>query len=128
MRRLTAEGAGDPALWSAGTSPGSGPAGRSTTFTVDASDTRLAGDLTLVYAVEEDLSDNSARIWGSESLVNPDGASICPWEGTWDAGWTTHRWTGTVKGSGDYAGLEYQFTTIGEYPQFIQVGEIVQGD
>ena len=128
VRRLTAEGAGDPGLESMDPAGVSHVQGRSTTFTVDASDPRLAGDLTLVYAVEEDLSDKSARIWGSESLVNPDGAWIGPWEGTWDAGWTTHRWKGTVKGSGDYAGLEYRFTTIGEYPRFIQVGEIVQGD
>jgi len=101
--------------------------GRSTPFTVDASDPRLAGDMTLVYAIDEDLADNSARIRGTESLVNSGGAWVGTWEGTWDAGWTTHRWTGTVKGSGDYAGLEYRFTTIGEYPRFIQVGEIVNG-
>ena len=32
-----------------------------------------------------------------------------------------------MKGSGDYAGLEYRFTTIGEWPRFVQVGEIGNG-
>jgi hypothetical protein len=127
VRRLTAQGGGDPGRESMDPAGVNHVQGRSTPFTVDASDPRLAGDLTLVYAVEEDLADSSARIWGSESLANADGAWIGSWEGTWDAGWTTHRWTGTVKGSGDYAGLEYRFTTIGEYPRFIQVGEIVDG-
>jgi hypothetical protein len=127
VRRLTAHDGGDPGRESMDPAGVNHVQGRSTTFTVDASDPRLAGDLTLVYAVEEDPADSSARIWGSDSLANSGGTWIGPWEGTWDAGWTTHRWTGTVKGSGDYAGLEYRFTTIGEYPRFIQVGEIVNG-
>jgi hypothetical protein len=127
VRRLTAHDGGDPGRESMDPAGVNHVQGRITTFTVDASDPRLAGDLTLVYAVEEDPADSSARIWGSDSLANSGGTWIGPWEGTWDAGWTTHRWTGTVKGSGDYAGLEYRFTTIGEYPRFIQVGEIVNG-
>jgi hypothetical protein len=127
VRRLTAHGGGDPGMESTDPAGVNHVLGRSTPFTVDASDPRLAGDLTLVYSVDEALADNSARLRGTESLVNAGGAWIGSWEGTWDAGWTTHRWSGTVKGSGDYAGLEYRFTTIGEYPRFIQVGEIVDG-
>ncbi len=128
VRRLAALGGGDPGRESMDPAGVNHVQGRSTPFVVEASDPRLAGDLTLVYAVEEDPADSSARLRGTESLVNAGGAWVGTWEGTWDAGWTTHRWTGTVKGSGDYAGLEYRFTTIGEYPRFIQVGEIVQGD
>jgi hypothetical protein len=127
VRRLTANGGGDPGRESMDPAGVNHVLGRSTPFTVDASDPRLAGDLTLVYAVDEDPADSSARLRGTESLVNAGGAWVGTWEGTWDAGWTTHRWTGTVMGSGDYAGLEYRFTTIGEYPRFIQVGEIVSG-
>jgi hypothetical protein len=85
---------------------------------------RSAGNLTMVFAVEEVVAEKSARIWGTESLANGTGAWLGTWAGTWDAGWTTHRWTGTVAGSGDDAGLEYRFTTIGEWPRFIQVGTI----
>jgi hypothetical protein len=128
VRRLTALGGGDPGRESMDPAGVNHVQGRSTPFTVDASDPRLAGELTLVYAVEEDPADSSARLRGTESLVHAGGAWVGTWEGTWDAGWTTHRWTGTVKGSGAYAGLEYRFTTIGEYPRFIQVGEIVDGN
>ena len=127
VRRLTAHGGGDPGRESMDPAGVNHVQGRSTPFTVDASDPRLAGDLTLVYAVEEDPADGSARLRGTESLVSAGGAWVGAWEGTWDAGWTTHRWTGTVTGSGDYAGLEYRFTTIGEYPRFVQVGEVVGG-
>jgi hypothetical protein len=125
VRRLTALGGGDPGRESMDPAGVNHVQGRSTPFVVEASDPRLAGDLTLVYGID-DQPDQSARLWGTESLVNSGGAWIGTWEGTWDTGWTTHRWTGTVKGSGDYAGLEYRFTTIGEYPRFIQVGEIVE--
>jgi hypothetical protein len=127
VRRLTAHGGGDPGTESMDPAGVNHVKGRSTPFTVDASDPRLAGDLTLVYGIDE-KPDQSARLRGTESLASPRGAWVGTWEGTWDAGWTTHRWTGTVKGSGANAGLEYRFTTIGEYPRFIQVGEIVQGD
>jgi hypothetical protein len=127
VRRLTAHGGGVPGRESMDPAGVNHVQGRSTPFVVEASDPRLAGDLTLVYAVEEDPADSSARLRGTESLVNAGGAWVGTWEGTWDAGWTTHRWTGTVKGSGAYAGLEYRFRTIGEYPRFIQVGEIVSG-
>ena len=126
VRRLTVQGGGDPGQESMDPAGVNHVQGRSTTFAADASDPRLAGDVTLVYGIDEQ-PDQSGRLEGTESLVNSGGAWIGRWEGTWDAGWTTHRWTGTVKGSGDYAGLEYRFTTIGEYPRFIQVGEIVSG-
>ena len=100
--------------------------GRSMICAADASDPRLAGRLTLVAAIEAQ-ADDSGRIWGTESLVNAGGAWIGTWAGTYDIGWTTHRWTGTVTGSGANAGLQFRFTTIGEWPRFVQVGVIVKG-
>ena len=100
--------------------------GRSMVCTVDASDRRLAGTAVLVASIDEQ-PDQSARIGGSESMVNEGGAWIGTWSGTYDTGWTTHRWTGTVSGSGAYAGLEYRFTTIGEWPRFVQVGVMSGG-
>ena len=85
VRRLTAHGGGDPGSESMDPAGVNHVQGRSTPFTVDASDRRLAGDLTLVYAVEEDPADGSARLRGTESLVSAGGAWVGAWEGTWDA-------------------------------------------
>jgi hypothetical protein len=126
VRRLTCVSGGDLGTESVDPAGVSHVQGRSMTCAADASDPRLAGELTLVAQINEQ-PDTGARIDGTESLANTGGAWIGTWDGTYDAGWTTHRWTGTVKGSGDYKGLEYRFTTIGEWPRFIQIGEVVSG-
>ena len=100
--------------------------GRSMTCSALASDPRLAGELTLVASIDE-KPDQSAAIGGTESMVNGDGAWTGAWAGTYDAGWTTHRWTGTVSGSGGLAGLEDRYRAIGEWPWFIEVGTIEDG-
>jgi len=123
VRRLTCQSGGDPGTESMDPAGMNHVRGRSMTCITEASDPRLAGELTLVAGIEE-RPDQSARIGGTESLANSSGAWIGTWEGTYDAGWTTHRWTGTVAGSGADAGLEYRFTTIGEWPRFIQLGRI----
>jgi len=127
VRRLTCQSGGDPGRESMDPSGLNHVRGRNMTCAVEASDPRVAGELTLVARID-DQPDQSARIGGTESLANTGGAWIGTWDGTYDVGWTTHRWTGTVKGSGDYAGLEYRFTTIGEWPRFVQVGEIGSGN
>jgi hypothetical protein len=126
VRRLTCVSGGDLGRESMDPAGVNHVQGRSMTCAAEASDPRLAGELTLVARIDEQ-PDSSARIGGTESLVNAGGAWVGTWDGTYDVGWTTHRWTGTVKGSGAYAGLEYRSTTIGEWPRFIQVGEIVDG-
>lgn len=100
--------------------------GRSMTCSTVASDPRLAGDLTLVAAIDA-KSDDSASIGGTESMVTDSGVWTGTWAGTYDAGWTTHRWTGTVRGSGAFSGLEYRYRAIGEWPWFIEVGTIEDG-
>jgi hypothetical protein len=97
------------------------------TCEVLATDPRLAGRLTLVAALEVD-PDTSARIGGTESLAVADGAWLGRWSGTYDTGWSTHRWTGVVTGSGAHAGSRYAFTTIGLWPRFVQLGVIDEGE
>jgi hypothetical protein len=126
VRRLTCVSGGDPGRESMDPAGVNHVQGRSMTCAAEASDPRLAGEVRLVARIDEQ-PDQSARIGGTESLANTGGAWIGTWDGTYDAGWTTHRWTGTVRGSGDYAGLEYRSTTTGEWPRFIQVGEVVSG-
>ena len=100
--------------------------GRSMTCAVVASDPRLAGELTLVAAIDA-KPDDSASIGGTESMVNETGAWTGTWAGTYDAGWTTHRWTGTLRGSAALSGLEYRYRAIGEWPWFIEVGTVEDG-
>jgi len=126
VRRLTCQSGGDPGTETMDPSGLNHVQGRNMICAAEASDPRVTGDVTLVAQID-DQPDQSARIGGTESLANTGGAWIGTWDGTYDVGWTTHRWTGTVKGSGDYAGLEYRFTTIGEWPRFVQVGVIANG-
>jgi hypothetical protein len=126
VRRLTCESGGEAGRESMDPAGVNHVQGRNMTCAAEASDPRLGGELTLVARIDEQ-PDQSARIGGTESLVNAGGAWVGTWDGTYDAGWTTHRWTGLVRGSAGYAGLGYRFTTIGEWPLFVQVGEIVSG-
>jgi len=77
-----------------------------------ASDPRLAGTR-LVTLNENRRPDGSADMWGTFTIEGDDGAWTGDWTGTIDPGYTTHRLSGTLVGSGAHAGLVCPYTLIG---------------
>ena len=90
--------------------------------TGDASDPRLAGAIDVVVNIDE-FGDESAALWSTPTITTKDGAWEGSERGTVDVGYTTHRLEGVLIGSGDYAGLEFRYTQIGEDP-YIMTGTI----
>ncbi len=92
--------------------------------TTDATDPRLATGAERVVANIDEGADGSATMWGSATLTNDGGAWQETWEGTVEAGYTTHRMTGVAVGSGGYAGLEYRYSQIGTPDLLVRIGDI----
>ncbi len=92
--------------------------------TVDATDPRLATGAERVVANIDEGADGSATMWGSGTLTNDGGAWQETWQGTVEAGYTTHRMTGVAVGSGGYAGLEYRYSQIGTTDLLVRIGDI----
>jgi hypothetical protein len=92
--------------------------------TVDAADPRLAAGAERVVANVDERPDGSATMWGSATLTNDGGAWQETWEGTVEAGYTTHRMTGVAVGSGGYAGLEYRYSQVGGIDLLVRIGDI----
>ncbi len=92
--------------------------------TVDATDPRLAAGAERVVANIDERADGSATLWGSATLTNDRGAWQETWEGTVEAGYTTHRMTGVAVGLGGYAGLEYRYSQIGTPGLLVRIGDI----
>lgn len=75
------------------------------------SDSRLDGAVEIRVSIDQQ-PDDSAEIWGTATIENPDGRWSGAWRGTVDAGYTTHRMTGVFIGGGAYAGLRFRFSMV----------------
>jgi hypothetical protein len=76
------------------------------------SDPRVSGATTV--RLNEDIhADQSADIWGTETIAGPDGTWVGTWTGLIDEGYATHRIAAVLKGTGAYLGLQYRYTLTG---------------
>lgn len=82
------------------------------TCTGPSSDPRLEGFRHVTVDIDQN-PDESATMSGTVEIDAPGGAWTGPFTGTIDAGYTTHRMSGVLVGSGANAGLELRYTQIG---------------
>lgn len=87
------------------------------------SDPRVSGRRWLVLNIDY-RQDGSANIWGTSIVANDGGSWIGSFSGTVDVGYTTHHVTGVETGTGDYEGLRYRFTAVGDGTNFTISGTI----
>lgn len=92
---------------------------------VQSADPRFVSDLESIVANGDERADGSATIWGTATLSNAGGMWQSTWQGSVEAGYTTHRMDGVAVGSGDYAGLEYHFSQIGASDLIVRIGNVI---
>ena len=92
---------------------------------VQSADPRFVSDLESIVANGDERADGSATIWGTATLSNAGGMWQSTWQGSVEAGYTTHRMDGVAVGSGDYAGLEYHFSQIGNNGLLVRIGNVI---
>jgi len=83
------------------------------TCTGPSSDPRFDGPRRVTVDIDQS-PDQSATMSGTVEIDTAGGAWTGPFTGTIDAGYTTHRMSGVLVGSGAYAGLELRYSQIGE--------------
>ncbi len=88
------------------------------------SDPRFAGSRRVTVDIDQN-PDKSATMSGTVEIDGPDGAWTGPFTGTIDPGYTTHRMSGVLVGSGAYAGLQLRYSQIGlEAAGYVLTGTI----
>jgi len=88
------------------------------------SDPRFEGSRRVTVDIDQN-PDGSATMTGTVEIDGPDGAWTGPFTGTIDAGYTTHRMTGVLVGSGAYTGLGLRYSQIGlEAAGYVLTGRI----
>jgi hypothetical protein len=91
------------------------------------SDPRVAFELERIVFDMDEQADGSATMTGTGTLANEGGTWSGSWTGTIAVGSRTHRMEGVYTGTGDYAGLEFRWSRIGEGP-YIRSGAIVPAE
>ena len=88
-----------------------------------ASDPRLEGLQRVTVSVDM-RADGSADIEGTFTITTASGAWYGDWTGSIAIGYTTHRMSGVLTGSGAFAGLEWRYDQIGTERDLVLVGTI----
>ncbi len=91
------------------------------------SDPRVASELERIVFDMDEQADGSATMTGTGTLANEGGTWSGSWTGTIAVGSRTHRMEGVYTGTGDYAGLQFRWSQIGEGP-YIRSGAIVPAE
>jgi hypothetical protein len=88
------------------------------------SDPRLEGPRRVTVDIDQN-PDESATMSGTVEIDGPDGAWTGTFTGTIDPGYTTHRMSGVLVGSGAYTGLQLRYSQIGlEAAGYVLTGTI----
>ncbi len=91
------------------------------------SDPRLEGPRRVTVEIDQN-PDESATMSGTVEIDGPDGAWTGTFTGTIDPGYTTHRMSGVLVGSGAYRGLQLRYSQIGlEATGYVLTGRIGVG-
>jgi hypothetical protein len=104
----------------------------SAVHTLEMSDPRVSGTVTVVFNLDEYLPDEAGFQWGTSRLENGGGAWVGEWSGVFwtppgagDSVWDFSTW---AVGEGEYEGLTFYYRISGIGPDRDVEGFIFPGD